>query len=239
MQTFGPTSQVIFGCAVGAMLLVGNAHAITLKPAIYTDAPRTSVVLGTRGVFGSEAIQMARLPLFNVAKPVFTGWHATSDCNKEPGQECQTDRLHETWQSLLNTADQLSTTAQIPFINNRVNALIAYRDDMTGSGIVDQWATPEEIMSRQTGDCEDFALLKMWLLERLGFSSHKMHVVVVSGLAMNQHHAVLVVQQDGQNLILDNRHPTVRRDTDFNSYQAMASINRHGSWIHAMRRKKG
>lgn len=48
---------------------------------------------------------------------------------------------------------------------------------------VEYWQTPEEFLSRQRGDCEDFALLAAALLRRAGYEAHVFSVIGEGGYA--------------------------------------------------------
>ena len=53
-------------------------------------------------------------------------------------------------------------------INTFVNLHIEYVPDLKLYGLKDYWAAPRETMKQMAGDCEDIAILKYWILVRLG-----------------------------------------------------------------------
>ncbi len=50
-------------------------------------------------------------------------------------------------------------------------------------GEVDHWQTPQEFLSRQQGDCEDFAILATALLRRLGYEAYIFSLIGDGGYA--------------------------------------------------------
>lgn len=73
----------------------------------------------------------------------------------------------------------------------------------------DYWQTPAELFSMKMqlgrfGDCEDFALLKYWILRRIGCDADNMNIVVLRS-GPKDWHAVLTVHVPGKGaLVLDN-----------------------------------
>ncbi|MBB3951333.1 putative transglutaminase-like cysteine proteinase [Aureimonas jatrophae] len=83
-------------------------------------------------------------------------------------------------------------------INNAVNVGITPRTDEEIYGVAEYWAYPTT-----EGDCEDFALLKQYMLEREGFPRSAMVLTVVRQ-QNGDGHAVLTLRTDRGDLILDN-----------------------------------
>lgn len=83
-------------------------------------------------------------------------------------------------------------------VNNAVNVGITPRTDQEIYGVPEYWAYPTT-----EGDCEDFALLKQYMLEREGFPRSAMLLTVVRQ-QNGDGHAVLTLRTDRGDLILDN-----------------------------------
>ncbi|WP_062017554.1 transglutaminase-like cysteine peptidase [Aureimonas sp. AU4] len=83
-------------------------------------------------------------------------------------------------------------------VNNAVNVGITPRTDEEIYGVAEYWAYPTT-----EGDCEDFALLKQYMLEREGFPRSAMLLTVVRQ-QNGDGHAVLTLRTDRGDLILDN-----------------------------------
>ncbi|WP_427023330.1 transglutaminase-like cysteine peptidase [Aureimonas ureilytica] len=83
-------------------------------------------------------------------------------------------------------------------INAVVNNGITARTDQEIYGVPEKWAYPTT-----EGDCEDFALLKQYMLEREGFPRSALLLTVVRQ-RNGEGHAVLTVRTDRGDMVLDN-----------------------------------
>ena len=123
-------------------------------------------------------------------------------------------RLDErTWQTMLE-------------INDAVNVAIAPRTDEEMHGVPELWSYPTT-----EGDCEDYALLKRYMLEREGFPRSALLITVLrqpSGAG----HAVLTVRTDRGDFILDNLDQRVLdwEDTVY-LYLKRQSEKHAGKWV--------
>ena len=86
--------------------------------------------------------------------------------------------------------------------------------DETQWGVRDHWSDPLETLRSNSGDCEDYAIVKYVALLAAGLSKDAVKIVVLKNRLPNEDHAVLAVRTDNQWLILDNRTLTLVRDTD-------------------------
>jgi predicted transglutaminase-like cysteine proteinase len=87
---------------------------------------------------------------------------------------------------------------QIVAINKAVNASIFPRTDQEIYGRPEYWDYPTT-----EGDCEDFALLKQYMLEKAGYSRSAL-LLTVARQPNGDGHAVLTVRTDRGDFILDN-----------------------------------
>jgi predicted transglutaminase-like cysteine proteinase len=122
-------------------------------------------------------------------------------------------------------------TAQLRHVSASVNKLVAYRTDEQNHGRLDYWSTPNETLSRSSGDCEDYAILKMALLSRLGVPVNAMEIVVVKDTSRRLFHAVLSVALEGESVILDNMTDAVETDTAKRSYAPLFSISGNANYV--------
>jgi len=79
---------------------------------------------------------------------------------------------------------------------------VPYKEDIDNYGVWDHWATPQEFMVNG-GDCEDYAIAKMFRLLELGVSANRLKLQ----LAWNderKHMVLLYQEKSGQWLTLDN-----------------------------------
>ncbi|WP_058635347.1 transglutaminase-like cysteine peptidase [Aureimonas ureilytica] len=90
------------------------------------------------------------------------------------------------------------TWAVIMEVNSSVNIGITAKTDQEVYGVPEHWAYPTT-----EGDCEDFALLKQYMLEREGFPRSALLLTVVRQ-SNGEGHAVLTVRTDRGDMILDN-----------------------------------
>lgn len=89
-------------------------------------------------------------------------------------------------------------------VNSFVNARIEPLSDAELYGEAEYWAYPAD-----AGDCEDYALLKQYYLERLGFSRDALLLTVVLD-EKQEGHALLTIATDEGDFVLDNRSNQVR-----------------------------
>ena len=111
-------------------------------------------------------------------------------------------------------------------VNNAVNVGIFPRTDMDIYGVAEYWAYPST-----EGDCEDFALLKQYMLERSGFPRSALLMTVVRQ-PNGDGHAVLTVRTDRGDFILDNLVDKVKdwKETEYRYLKRQAESN-SGKWV--------
>jgi predicted transglutaminase-like cysteine proteinase len=122
-------------------------------------------------------------------------------------------------------------TAQLRHVSASVNTLVTYRTDEENHGRLDQWSTPNETLARASGDCEDYAILKMAVLARLGVPVNAMEIVVVKDTSRRLFHAVLSVTLQDRTLILDNMTDAVETDTTKRSYAPLFSLSGSANYV--------
>lgn len=107
-----------------------------------------------------------------------------AECRKNPSQAVV--RLsRKAWEEIIE-------------INASVNSSIMPRTDKEIWGTAEYWSYPTS-----EGDCEDFALLKQYMLERAGLPRSALLMTVVRQ-RNGDGHAVLTVRTDRGDFILDN-----------------------------------
>lgn len=93
-------------------------------------------------------------------------------------------------------------------INQFFNQIPRYSDRSVW-GKDDYWATPNELMRLNKGDCEDLAIAKYFVLRRLGLSEEKLHLAYGKSFDMEKNtiepHMVLVYYRaNGESVVLDS-----------------------------------
>lgn len=82
------------------------------------------------------------------------------------------------WQLLLDGTQGLAEHEKVAKVNHFFN-LIPFATDHQNWGKADYWASPKEMLSKQAGDCEDYAIAKYTSLLKLGVDSHKLKLAYV------------------------------------------------------------
>lgn len=106
-------------------------------------------------------------------------------------------------------------------INKQINERVKYKSEPKG---FDYWQTPIETVTLQTGDCEDFALMKWYALLQHGIPERDM--TILQGFSGGEMHAILQVYYNKQFYYLDNN----SNDITINNVRPLGSynINRFG-----------
>ena len=94
---------------------------------------------------------------------------------------------------------------------NRFFNQFSYRDDMKLWGREDYWATPEEFIGKNGGDCEDYVVAKYFVLRSLGVGDERLYLTYVKAVKENRAHMVLSYFETPKStpLILDNYNPRI------------------------------
>ena len=215
---------------------LGPARNTTSPAMSAVDGPGVDAIetgaIGPTGVFGSVAI-----PIRNF--PVSMRWERVNRGIQEclPAGACGgTDRLLE---RIATETEGRTTVEKLRIVNSMINSAIRYRSDRSLYGELDHWATPSEILLYASGDCEDFAILKMMALIRAGLPPQSLSLVVLRDNGRGVFHAVLAVATSSGTFILDNNRAEVAMDADLPNYLPLFSLSEARAWIHATKAAKG
>lgn len=149
------------------------------------------------------------------------------DCSSPEFNSCH---LHE-WQEFLASIRDLPRDEQIRAVNRYANRK-DYVLDIDNYGVEDYWAVVHEFLANH-GDCEDYALTKLFSLKWLGYPVERMRLVILQDTNLRVPHAVLAVYRDERILILDNQIDQVVDHHSILHYVPVYSINETGWWLHA------
>ncbi|RYG60003.1 MAG: hypothetical protein EON60_08625 [Alphaproteobacteria bacterium] len=105
-----------------------------------------------------------------------------------------------------------------------------YIEDIDLWGRTDYWATPGEFMT-MSGDCEDYSIAKYYTLKALGWSDADLRLVVLRDTVRNIAHAVLAVNYNGENYILDNLATEPLQDKYLRQYTPYYAVNATTRWV--------
>lgn len=190
------------------------------KPA--GDAPAD---LSKPNVFGSIANAISRTPFDSEWTRVRFG---------------QLSGGNSPWASVLREARTQSQSAKIDTINRWVNARVQFTDDTPrrGSRRADRWKSASATLIEQRGDCEDYAIAKMKLLEAAGVSQRDLFLVVAYDMVRRADHALLVVRDQDRLVVLDNNTNRLVDASQIRDYRPLMSYSGGNSWVHGYRRNK-
>ncbi len=129
----------------------------------------------------------------------------------------------------------LGEAATLERVNLWVNRQIAYVDDDRNYRQRDFWATADETIARGSGDCEDYAILKMHLLRAAGIADNRMKLVLLRDMAINADHAFLLVRSNAGWVVLDNMTDRIYDGRQGNAVRPIMSFSGDRRWIHGYR----
>ncbi len=147
-------------------------------------------------------------------------------CHQVGSERC----MLQQWTGFLDSLRGLDARTQIEEVHRRMNSA-PYIEDIMNYGIPDYWASPNEFFEN-SGDCEDYAIAKFMSLRLLGFDNDDMRVAVVQDTNLNLIHAVLIVEHEGQSLVLDNQLGQVVPTSAIRHYVPYFTINEQYWWQH-------
>jgi predicted transglutaminase-like cysteine proteinase len=196
------------GVAVSAPALAAAAPEIDVEPTIASDRP---------DIFGSTALPISHTPLD--AK-----WRAASST--------PLSRRFRLWSSLIRSTASDDRATKLEAVNHWVNAHITFATDRSRLGPTDQWSSARETLRRGTGDCEDYAIAKMKLLEAAGIARSDLYLVIARDLVRRADHAILVVRLGGQLMVLDSSTDQILDSRQVTDYRPIFSFGAQGAWVH-------
>lgn len=185
-------------------------------------------------VFGSIAIPFKKLGALKKAAPTF------AEIAKGSVLRCGDQNCLEVKAMVQKTAagsGMSSIRDKLNFVNRDINRRIKYAKDIDVHGTLDRWASPSQTLKLGVGDCEDFALLKMAVLQSQGVPLTDMTVVILYDTKRHFYHAVLAVEVQGRHYILDNMREQVLTDAQLPDYMPLFSISNGRGFLHGMKTK--
>lgn len=136
------------------------------------------------------------------------------------------------WQTLLQSQNGASEWQRLLRINHFFNQIPFVEDD-DHWGKTDYWATPAEFLASNGGDCEDFAIAKLFTLQAIGVPLTKLRLMYVKALTLNQSHMVLLyIEEEGSTpLVLDNLTDEIVPAQNRTDLEPVYSFNAGGLWL--------
>ena len=186
-------------------------------------------VTGASGLFGYQENIRTNLSLF----PQWLSVLERNITQYTPDGNCETNRLDQChlkkWQNFLTRIQSLPQREQLIAVNQFANEH-EYILDIENYGIDDYWATPKEFLYNN-GDCEDYAIIKMLSLKKLGFDMKKIRLVVLQDTNLRTPHAVLAVESPSDTLIMDNQIDEVISHKYIMHYVPVYAVNEKKWWM--------
>jgi predicted transglutaminase-like cysteine proteinase len=191
----------------------------TVVPAIYPDRAEVSagVVSGRPDVFGSVALSVG-------ATRLDARWHRVEE-----------ERIEGPAGRFAHSLTERNKLERLEAVNWYVNRRVQFVDDQKRWGRPDVWSSAAETLRSGKGDCEDYAIAKLQMLRRAGFSDRDLYLVIVKDLVSRQDHAVLVVRAAGRMLVLDNGTDQVLDSDALHDYRPILTFASYGTWTHGYR----
>ena len=115
---------------------------------------------------------------------------------------------------------------QLGKINRAVNLAIRPESDWAQYGFADFWASPLQTLASESGDCEDYAIVKYAVVRALGIAETDLRLMIVRDDKHQTAHAVLAVRDEQEWLILDNRTMLIVNADDARYYNPMFALER-------------
>jgi hypothetical protein len=167
---------------------------------------RTAVLAGLAaigGLTGCRSPDTQIIPdktsFINVDQGKFSDWqdrqysYLTNDSN----------RVHyQAWLSKLDDAKNHSLLDKANEVNDLVNNSVTWVDDSITYHQSEYWASGVETILQGVGDCEDFAIAKLYALDYLNVPENRMYILSVASdttVSKESNHAVLAVDTSAAN----------------------------------------
>jgi predicted transglutaminase-like cysteine proteinase len=144
-----------------------------------------------------------------------------------PGQQRIAD-----WHSLMEEKSNVPEMEKLESVNSFFNRL-RFVDDIDHWGKEDYWATPQEMLISNGGDCEDFATAKYFTLRNLKIPDEKMRLTYVKSLKIKKPHMVLSYYREpsAEPILLDSLVDEILLASKRPDLIPVYSFNGNGLWI--------
>ena len=227
-RAFLRQTVLLAGAAAGGLLpgWAGTAEAQTLQ-----DFMKSTGSAG-QALFGSTEISAAKL----TALPQWARVLSKMKTERKQFRACLDSDAACTAAGLRSWREVVAETQGKPQLEvlKTVNGYFnrwPYRIDRELYGVSEYWATPQEFMKR-SGDCEDYAIAKFFVLRDLGYANEDLRIVILMDRIRRIGHAVLAVYAMGDILILDSLTDLIFSHRKYRHYVPQYSMNETTRWAH-------
>jgi len=192
--------------------------------------PYTSAGAFPAGLFGySESEQSDAQPFVHWIQVLER--HLRIDIPEGDCRESVLNLCHmRDWLAFLESLRGRSAMEQLDAVNRYANQK-SYLLDIDNYGVEDYWAVVREFLYNN-GDCEDYAITKLFSLRWLGFPIDDLRIVVLQDTNLRVPHAVLAVSLGDDILILDNQLQEVVSHRAIVHYAPVYALNEHHWWLY-------
>ncbi len=206
-----------------------NSIMSILVLAVLVTSPAKAAPFQT--LFGYTEIQQSDIHVFPQWLTVLENQHVNivkqGDCiNGQVSSDCQL----QNWHKFLTSIRDLAPNAQLDAVNRFANEQ-DYVVDIENYGHEDYWALPGQFLTNG-GDCEDYAIVKLFSLLQLGWPAESMRLVVVQDTNLGMPHAILAVASGQDVWILDNQAASIVAEQNIEHYAPVYSISGRQWWLH-------
>jgi len=137
---------------------------------------------------------------------------------------------HPAIESLICEAKGRPDVEKLEIVNQFFNTRIRYDTDLNVWGKSEYWATPDELMKRGRGDCEDFAIAKYLTLRDSGIDDTRLQIVY-GRLATSKENHMILAYFGAVILILDNIMDAIFSLQERSDLIPVMGFNQSGLWI--------
>ncbi|WP_217631361.1 transglutaminase-like cysteine peptidase [Microbulbifer yueqingensis] len=140
------------------------------------------------------------------------------------------ERLHR-WEAVVLGERGSHGAERLGSVNRFLNRM-TFVSDREHWQLADYWATPAEFLATGAGDCEDYALAKLFSLYLAGTPLSRLRLMYVEALPQGEPHMVLLyTPEGGEPLVLDNLNGEILPASARTDLRPVYSFNGAGLWL--------
>ena len=139
------------------------------------------------------------------------------------------------WHNLMTEANRIPEWDKVVLVNNFFNQ-VQNKADRAVWQRQEYWATPNELINANAGDCEDIAIAKFFTLIKMGVPEDRLFLIYAKFYNAQKKtiegHIVLSYQKErgSEFFILDNIHKTIGMASDFGNLIPVFVFNQNEVW---------
>ena len=139
---------------------------------------------------------------------------------------------NQAYDNLIRSATGRPDSDALAPVNRFFNDRIRYASDFETWGTGEYWATPDELMEKGQGDCEDFAVAKFFTLKWIGVDEDKLNLVYCRIAPGDRPHVTVGYLADADApLILDSVTEEILPAHERADLNLIMGFNSRGIWV--------